>query len=65
MQALTISLHVCIYRQTQKRSAVYSSVDSKDMHHNLTEYGISPNIYLLILTKYLVVLKQLKSMLKL
>lgn len=57
--------HVYIQPDPETRCCVFLCVDTKDKHHHLTENVISPNIYLLILVKYLVVLKQLKSMLKL
>lgn len=65
MQSPTIFLCVCVHRQTQKRGAVCASVrsggDTKDTHHHVPASGISPNIYVLILVKYLVALEQLKS----
>lgn len=63
--AVTYDFLMCVCTQTQKRGAVCASVrgggDTKGMHQHLPASGISPNIYVLILVKYLVVLEQLKS----
>lgn len=56
---------VYIEPDPEMQCCVFLCADAKDMHHPLRVNVISPNIYLLILVKYLVVLKQLKSMLQL
>ena len=59
--------YVCVYTEADPEMqcrvflCVRGGEDAKDTHHHLSASVISPNIYVLILAKYLVVLEQLKS----